>query len=520
LDLKYRPAALIILDGWGITEDEGASARAKAKTPFYDGIEASNPGTALSASGVDVGLPEGQMGNSEVGHLNIGAGRIVYQDYTRINMAVEDGSFFENETLVDAMESARESGGRLHMMGLMSDGGVHSDQKHLYALLGMARRLGVKDVRIHAFLDGRDTPPKSGAGYLRNLVDYVNAEGLSDMARIATVSGRYYAMDRDNRWERVRKAYDAIVSGAGNVSDDGVTAIEEAYERGETDEFVVPTVINYPTDPKPENSRLADGDSVIFFNFRTDRARELTRALALDDFGGFERADRPRLSYFACMTEYDETFGLPVAFPPKRLENILGGYLSSLGLRQLRIAETEKYAHVTFFFNGGEEEPFEGEDRCLIPSPKDVPTYDKKPQMSAYEVTDEVLKRIASGVYDVIVMNYANPDMVGHTGIMEAAVKACEALDECLSKVVPAVLETGGIVMITSDHGNVERMRDDSTGQPYTAHTSNLVPLIVVGEDIELDGDGILADVAPTLLDLVGLKQPGEMTGRSLIRRS
>jgi len=514
VELNYRPASLIILDGWGVTDDEEYSAKARAKTPFYDGLMEKYPHTVLSASGEDVGLPEGQMGNSEVGHLNIGAGRIVYQDYTRINMAVRDGSILNNETLVDAMESVGDTGGALHMMGLLSDGGVHSDQKHLYALLKMANSRGVKRVFVHAFLDGRDTPPQSGSGYMRELVDTIEREGLSGMVRIATVSGRFYAMDRDNRWERVRKAYDAIVGGEGLRSQTGVTAIDEAYERGETDEFVVPTVVESGGD-----GRLRDGDSVIFFNFRTDRARELTRALAIEEFDGFERPSRLRLAYYACMTEYDETFGLPVAFPPTRLHNIFGECISSLGLKQLRIAETEKYAHVTFFFNGGEEKPFEGEDRCLIPSPKDVPTYDKKPQMSAYQVTDEVLSRIASGKYDVIIMNYANPDMVGHTGIMEAAVKACEALDECLARVVPAIQEAGGIALITSDHGNVEHMKDDSTGQPYTAHTSNPVPFLIADEGFEFTGKGILADVAPTLLDIMGLGQPPEMTGHSLARR-
>ncbi|HLB25914.1 MAG TPA: 2,3-bisphosphoglycerate-independent phosphoglycerate mutase, partial [Nitrospirota bacterium] len=472
---SIRPVTLIIIDGWGADDDPGSSAKARATIPFYDSLISKYPNTTLSASGEDVGLPEGQMGNSEVGHLNIGAGRVVYQDYTRINRAIRRGEFFENPALVCAMDAARNSGGALHLMGLLSGGGVHSDQRHLYALLRMASHRGVKDVRIHAFMDGRDTPPRSGVGCMKELYDFIGREGLLAVARVATVSGRYFAMDRDNRWERVKKVYDAMVLGEGRERASGIEAVEYAYAHGETDEFIAPTVIK-------DGGGVKDGDAVIFFNFRTDRTREITRSLALDGFSGFERAGRPRLSTFVCMTEYDRTFGLPVAFPPQTLDNIFGQVISGLGLFQLRIAETEKYAHVTFFFNGGVEKPLKGEERCLIPSPKEVPTYDLKPQMSAVEVTDEALKRIASGRYDVIVMNFANPDMVGHTGVMDAAVKACETVDGCLARIVPAVKEAGGISFVMSDHGNVEKMYDKETHSPYTAHTSGRVPFIICGD--------------------------------------
>ncbi len=512
-----RPATLIVLDGWGITGDTSGSALARAKTPFYDSLLREYPNTALSASGEDVGLPEGQMGNSEVGHMNIGAGRVVYQDYTRINRAIRDGSIKNNRALNGAMDAALGSGGALHFMGLLSDGGVHSDIAHLFALIKNARERGVERMSVHAFLDGRDTPPESGLGYMEKLEEFISREGLSGHVRVATVSGRYYAMDRDNRWERVRKAWDAIVLGEGRKAGSGAEAVRAGYGAGETDEFVLPTVIDGGQGPV---GMLSDKDAVIFFNFRTDRARELTRALALDGFDGFERPVRPKLASYVCMTEYDETFGLPVAFPPERLGNILGEVVSKSGMRQLRIAETEKYAHVTFFFNGGEEVPFPGEERILIPSPKDVPTYDKKPQMSAYEVTDKVLDAIASDAFDVIIMNFANPDMVGHTGVMEAAVKACETVDECLSKIVPAVSRAGGVSIITADHGNVEQMLDPGTGGVFTAHTSNLVPFIIADHRFKLSGSGILADVAPTMLEVMGLDKPYEMTGRSLLGAS
>jgi len=497
-----------------MTDDKSASALARADTPFYDSLLTDFPNTSLSASGEDVGLPEGQMGNSEVGHLNIGAGRVVYQDYTRINRAIRDGSLTENSAITGCMDKVKASGGALHLMGLLSDGGVHSDIRHLFALIRMADARGLGRVFVHAFLDGRDTPPKSALGYMEQLEAFVREGGYGKCVRVATVSGRYYAMDRDNRWERVSRAYGAIVAGEGRRATSGSDAVKKAYEAGETDEFVTPTVVM--KDGAPVGS-LSDGDGVVFFNFRTDRAREITRSLALDSFDGFERLERPRLASYVCMTEYDETFGLPVAFPPVRLTNILGGVISDLGLRQLRIAETEKYAHVTFFFNGGEEKAFPGEERVLIPSPKDVPTYDLKPQMSAYEVTDRVLDAITSGEFDVIIMNFANPDMVGHTGVMDAAVRACEVVDECLSRIVPAVRDAGGISIITADHGNVEKMVDDDNGGAFTAHTSNLVPFIVADKAYVLDGPGILADVAPTMLDIMGIEKPAEMTGRSLL---
>ncbi len=515
MDLKYRPITLIILDGWGVGDDPKYSAMARAKTPFYDSLIKKFPNTTLTASGEKVGLPDGQMGNSEVGHLNIGAGRIVYQDYTRININIRDGLLDSNEVLSGAMDKAREGGVTLHLMGLLSDGGVHSDVKHLFALLTMASKKGVSKVRIHAFMDGRDTPPQSGLGYVRQLESFISNEGLGGAVKIATVSGRYFAMDRDNRWERVKKAYDAVVLGDGRAKPSASEAVEYGYSKGETDEFILPTVI---TDGDAPVGRIMDGDAVIFFNFRTDRTRELTRALALADFTGFARDSRLKLASFVCMTEYDKSFGLPVAFPPHTLTNILGEVISRLGLRQLRIAETEKYAHVTFFFNGGVEKPFGGEDRCLIPSPKDVATYDQKPQMSAFELTGEVIKRIESGEYDFIIMNLANPDMVGHTGVMDAAVKACEVVDECLSKIIPSVDGSGGIAIITADHGNAEHMFDPATNEPFTAHTTNRVPFIIANGGYVLDGPGILADVAPTILGIMGIEKPGEMTGRSLLK--
>ena len=509
-----RPVTLIILDGWGIEDHPETSAKAKADIPFYRSLEKKFPCASLTASGLDVGLPEGQMGNSEVGHLNIGAGRIVYQDFTRINLAIKNGEFERNPVLTAAMDKVLAAEGALHLMGLLSDGGVHSDMPHLYALMNMAVERGVKRVLVHAFMDGRDTPPKSGLSYMHDLEGFIKSEGMAGKAFVATVSGRYFAMDRDNRWDRVKLAYDAVVNGEGRNAVSGSDAVEQGYAAGETDEFISPTIV---VSPDGTSNVLKDGDGVIFFNFRTDRARELTRAIAIPDFDGFERGRPPALCTYVCMTEYDETFGLPVAFPPQRLKEIFGEVVSGLGLRQLRIAETEKYPHVTFFFNGGEERPYPGEDRCLIPSPKDVATYDLKPEMSAYPVTDEVVKRVASGVYDVIILNLANPDMVGHTGIMGAAVKACEAVDRCLARIIPAVDEAGGIAVITADHGNVEQMVDPETGGPFTAHTSNRVPFMVAKDGYTLKGEGILADVAPTLLDIMGIEKPSEMTGKSLL---
>ncbi len=507
-----RPVALIILDGWGINPDCTANAVCLARTPRLDALAATCPTTRLSASGLAVGLPAGQMGNSEVGHLNIGAGRVIYQDLTRISKSIADGDFFANPVLLDAMAQIRAAGGRLHLLGLLSDGGVHSHNSHLYALVEMARRAGIGEVCIHAFTDGRDTPPQSAGGYLAELETELARLGLG---RVATVIGRYYAMDRDNRWTRVEKAWRAMVLGEGEAADSSTAAIAAAYTAGETDEFVKPRVVQHNGQP---TGTIRDGDGLIFFNFRSDRARELTRSLTQADFTGFSRPQVPRLGTFVCLADYDETFALPVAFPPENYPDLLGTVVSRAGLKQLRIAETEKYAHVTFFFNGGEETPFPGEDRVLIPSPKEVATYDQKPAMSAVEVTDEVLRRVAGGDYDLIVLNYANPDMVGHTGILSAAIVAMETVDACAGRVVDAVLAAGGCALLTADHGNCEQMAD-SRGLPYTAHTTNPVPLILVDPnrpDARLR-EGILADIAPTILALLGLPQPAAMTGKSLL---
>ena len=502
------PLVLMVLDGWGHREETDYNAVACGRTPVLDRLSAEYPSTLIGTSGLDVGLPPGQMGNSEVGHQNLGAGRIVYQDLTRISRAVEDGSFFQNPALTMAVERAREAGGALHLLGLVSDGGVHSHLDHLEALLELARRRGLQRVWVHAVLDGRDTPPTSGLGYIRRLQDAMGERGVGG---VATVMGRYYAMDRDRRWERVAAAYRAMVEGAA-AAPSAEAAVEEAYARGETDEFVQPRSVSASGRPVV----VAPGDAVIFFNFRADRAREITRAFTDPDFSDFPRRHVP-LSAFVCMTEYDETFGLPVAFPPVALANIFPEVISRAGLPQLRIAETEKYAHVTFFFNGGDETTFPGEERILIPSPRDVATYDQKPEMSAYQVTDEVLRRIASGRYRVIVLNFANGDMVGHTGVFEAAVRAVEAVDECIGRIHRAVAERGGVLLITSDHGNCEMMRDPVTGEPFTAHTANPVPLLLTVHGARLRSGGILADVAPTLLQILGLPRPPEMTGRSLL---
>ncbi|TLM65601.1 MAG: 2,3-bisphosphoglycerate-independent phosphoglycerate mutase [Deltaproteobacteria bacterium] len=507
-----RPLALIILDGWGLRDDCTANAVCQARTPRLDALAAAWPSARLNASGLNVGLPDGQMGNSEVGHLNIGAGRIIYQDLTRISKSIADGDFFANPALRAAMAATRTAGGRLHLIGLLSDGGVHSHLTHLYALVEMARREGLGEVFIHALTDGRDTPPKSAAGYLAQLEQELTRIGLG---RVATVIGRYYAMDRDNRWERVEQAWRAMVLGEGDPADSGAAAIAAAYAAGETDEFVKPKVI---VSAGRVPGTIGDGDGIVFFNFRADRARELTRTFTQADFAGFARPRVPALSSFVCMSEYDETFALPVAFPPESYPDLLGTVVSRAGLKQLRIAETEKYAHVTFFFNGGEETPAPGEDRVLIPSPKDVATYDLKPAMSAVEVTDEVVRRIAGGDYALIVLNYANPDMVGHTGILPAAIEAMETVDSCVGRVVDALLAAGGAALITADHGNCEQMSDGS-GSPHTAHTANLVPLILVDpqrREARLR-DGILADIAPTILALLGLPQPAAMTGKTLI---
>jgi len=506
------PVALVILDGWGIAECTDSNAACRARTPKLSEFFRHFPHTTLNASGMAVGLPEGQMGNSEVGHLNIGAGRIVYQDLTRISKSIADGDFFKNPAFLKTLGEVRRSGGKLHLMGLLSDGGVHSHISHVTALVELARSEGLEDVCIHAFLDGRDTPPKSGAGYIAALEKELSRIGLG---RVATVIGRYYAMDRDNRWDRVQKAYRAMTAAEGQVHSSSAEAIAAAYADNQTDEFVEPRVIKTGDSPP---GTVDDGDAIIFFNFRSDRAREITRAFTQEEFSGFHREKSPALASFLCMTEYDETFHLPVAYPPAELPNILSTVLARSGKRQLRIAETEKYAHVTFFFNGGNEEPFPLEERVLIPSPTEVATYDQKPEMSAPEVTDEVVRRVQTGRYDFIVLNFANPDMVGHTGIMDAAVRAMEVVDTCVGRVVDAVLKAGGSLLITADHGNCERMVD-ATGEPHTAHTSDPVPCLLIesGHRDRRLREGILADIAPTVLELLGLPKPSEMTGSSLI---
>ena len=502
-----QPLALIILDGFGCREETKGNAIAAARTPHLDHLMASCPHTRIGASGMDVGLPDGQMGNSEVGHTNIGAGRIVYQELTRITKSFDEGEALGNPALTAAMENARRPGQALHLMGLLSDGGVHSHIRHLYGLMEMARRFAVERVYLHCFMDGRDVPPTSGTEFIAALQQKIKELGLG---QIATVSGRYYAMDRDNRWERVKLAYDAIVNGECNKDPDPVAVMQKSYGAGVTDEFIVPTVVT-------EGAGIKAGDSVIFFNFRPDRARELTRALVDPDFAGFEREKGFFPLTYICMTQYDATMpNVEVAYRPESLTNTLGEYLSRLGKTQLRIAETEKYAHVTFFFNGGVEAPYEGEDRVLIPSPK-VATYDLQPEMSAYAVTDEAVRRIESGRYDVIILNYANCDMVGHTGVFEAAVKAVEAVDTCLGRLLAALEKAGGRAFLTADHGNADQMADEN-GAPFTAHTTNPVPFVAIGfGDIKLRSGGRLADIAPTMLQAMGLPQPEEMTGRSLL---
>ena len=502
-----KPLALIIMDGFGDRREESGNAIRAASTPNLDRIFAENPRTDIGASGMDVGLPEGQMGNSEVGHTNIGAGRVVYQELTRITKAIDEGTVYQNPVLTEAMESAKAKGTALHLMGLLSDGGVHSHQRHLYGLLEMAKRHGLQRVYIHCFMDGRDTPPSSGKDYIQALLRETERIGAG---RIATISGRYYAMDRDNRWERVEKAYDAMVNGRGTQEADPVKVMADSYAAGVTDEFVVPTVC----DPA---GTIGAEDSVVFINFRPDRAREITRSLVDPEFAGFAREKGLLPLCYVCMTQYDATMpGVRVAFPPQSLKDTFGQYISDRGLTQLRIAETEKYAHVTFFFNGGVEAPCPGEDRALIPSPK-VATYDLKPEMSAFEVTDEVIGRLESGKYDVIILNYANCDMVGHTGVFEAAVKAVETVDQCVGRMVAKIQELGGAALITADHGNADQMWDEE-GKPFTAHTTNPVPFVAVGTGAKaLRDGGRLADIAPTMLEVLGLPQPQEMDGRSLL---
>lgn len=504
--MSVKPVVMMILDGWGINQSCEANAACMAQTPNLDRLQRDYPTSQLGASGLDVGLPDGQMGNSEVGHLNIGAGRIVYQDLTRISRSVDDGSFFDNPELVQLCRRLAASGGTLHLMGLLSDGGVHSHNTHLYALLRLARQTRVREVCIHAILDGRDTPPRSGSQYLSALEKEIKAVGIG---RIATVTGRYWTMDRDQRWDRVERGYRAMTMAEGQAAETSSEAIEKAYAADQGDEFVEPWIID-------GGGNVEQGDGVIFFNFRADRAREITRAFNDLEFTGFARGEKLELEGYVCLTEYDETFGLPVAFPPESYPQILAEVVGAAGRKQLRIAETEKYAHVTFFFNGGVEAPFAGEERALIPSPKEVATYDLKPEMSAPEVTSELLQRIDAGKYDLIVVNYANCDMVGHTGDLQAAIKAVETVDACVGQVVERVLAVGGCLLISADHGNCEQMRD-ATGGPHTAHTSNPVPLIYVAAATRQLKPGILADLAPTLLELLGLPRPEEMSGRSLL---
>ena len=504
---------LMILDGFGSNPNPYGNAVAQARKPNLDRLFSNYPHTTVRASGMAVGLPEGQMGNSEVGHLNIGSGRIVYQELTRIDKDIADRGFFDNEAIVSAMDHVVSQDSSLHLMGLLSDGGVHSHIDHLLALLTMSKVRGLTKVFVHAFLDGRDVPPRSAAIFFEQLEAHMENLGIG---KIATISGRYYAMDRDNRWERVQKAYDSQTLGIGEVADNAQQALEMAYLRGENDEFVLPTVLHDGAGPI---ASIKDHDGVIFFNFRPDRSRELTRCYVDPDFSGFLRLSKPVQLRFICLTQYDLTMpNVTVAYPPNRLNNTLGEYLSQLGFRQLRIAETEKYAHVTFFFNGGVEFPNPGEDRVLVPSPK-VATYDMKPEMSAYEVTDEVLKRIYERKYDFIIINYANPDMVGHTGIIPAAIKAIETLDVCVERVANAIHDTGGQLILTADHGNADQMLNED-GSVMTAHSLNPVPFLVMSKDrVTLSRGGILADVAPTLLDLAGVEQPPEMTGKSLLIR-
>ncbi len=499
---------LMILDGYGYNAAKDGNAIYSAKTPVMDKLLEECPNTLINASGMDVGLPEGQMGNSEVGHTNIGAGRIVYQELTRITKSIADGDFFTNEALVKAIENCKKNDSALHLFGLLSDGGVHSHITHLFAAIELAKKNNLEKVYVHGFMDGRDVSPTSGIEFVKALSEKMAELGVG---KIGVLSGRYYAMDRDNRWERVEKAYAALVYGEGEKNPDAVDAMQKSYDNGITDEFIVPTVVS-------EGATIAANDSVICFNFRPDRAREITRTFVDGDFDGFERKNGFFPVHYVCMTQYDANMpNVDVAFKPESLTNTFGEYVASNGLNQLRIAETEKYAHVTFFFNGGVEAPYKNEDRALIPSPK-VATYDLQPEMSAPEVTEEVLKRIESEKYDVIILNYANCDMVGHTGIFECAQKAVETVDECMGKVIDAVRARGGIVCVTADHGNADQMVDPQTKDVFTAHTTNPVPFIVVGKDCTLREGGRLADIAPTLLDIMGLEKPAQMTGESLIK--
>ncbi len=498
---------LLIMDGYGLGKENKANAIYRANTPVIDKLLKDYPNTTLGASGLDVGLPEGQMGNSEVGHTNIGAGRVVYQDLTRISKAIKDGEFGKNPVITSAMEKAIKNDKAIHLMGLLSDGGVHSHIEHLYALLKIAKEKCAKNVYIHCFTDGRDVPPTSAIEYLKELQSFIDDLGIG---KIADISGRYYAMDRDNRFDRVKLAYDALIKGEGELSDDAIKAITANYTSGVNDEFIKPTICH-------KGGNIKDGDSVIFYNFRPDRAREITSAITEADFKGFERGEVVSDINFVSFTRYDEKFkSVEIAFLPQSLKNTLGECLSEMGKKQLRIAETEKYAHVTFFFNGGREEQYQGEDRVLINSPN-VATYDLKPEMSAVEVTNEAVRRIKSGEYDTVILNLANCDMVGHTGVMDAAIKAVETVDKCVGELVEAVLSVEGVALITSDHGNAEVMLD-AEGNIVTAHSTNKVPLVVVGKNCNLRSGGVLADLAPTMLEIMNVSVPKEMDGQSLIK--
>lgn len=510
--MKKKPTVLMILDGYGLNDKQEANAVYEAKTPVLTNLMEQGPFVKGYASGMEVGLPVGQMGNSEVGHLNMGAGRIVYQELTRITKEIKDGDFFQNEALLTAVNEAKKNQSSLHFMGLLSDGGVHSHNTHLYALLELAKKAGLTKVYVHCFLDGRDTPPASGKGYVEQLQAKMKEIGVGE---IGVISGRYYAMDRDNRWDRVELAYHALTKGEGVKGTDGAQSIQQSYDDDKTDEFVMPTVME--RDGKPVTT-IQDGDSVVFFNFRPDRAREITRAFCDDEFKGFPRDKRLKLTY-VCFTDYDDTIqNKLVAFHKVSITNTFGEYLADHNMTQARIAETEKYAHVTFFFNGGIEEPNQGEDRILVKSPK-VATYDLQPEMSAFEVCDKLVEAIKSDKYDVIITNFANPDMVGHTGIEAAAIKAVEAVDVCVGKAVDALKEAGGQMFICADHGNAEQLKDYNTGEAFTAHTINPVPFILVNADTSytLREGGCLADIAPTLIEMMGMEQPKEMTGKSLL---
>ncbi len=530
-----KPLCLIILDGWGLSTNTEGNAIKLANTPNMDNYSARYPNTALFSSGEAVGLPDNQMGNSEVGHLNIGAGRVVYQEFTRISKAIREGDFFKNEILISAVKNVIKNNSCFHIMGLVSDGGVHSHISHLKALVELAKKNNLKKLHIHAFLDGRDVPPRSAILFLKDLEEYLKQEGIGE---IATVSGRYYAMDRDNRWDRVKKAYDAMVYRKGEVFQSSIELVEKSYQSGIDDEFVVPALVQVKDN---DCARIKSGDSVVFFNFRPDRARQITKSFIYDDFNEFDRGPNPPKVYFVCMTQYNKEYNAPVAFPPTEIKNTLGEVISNNGLKQLRIAETEKYAHVTFFFNGGVEKAYLNEDRVLIPSPK-VATYDLKPEMSAFEVTDKVVELIDKNIYDVIIINYANPDMVGHTGILEAAIKAIETVDKCVGMVINKINEKNGIGIITADHGNAEEMVDCNDRSAITAHSTSMVPFIICSNQIKrLKGEllfkkllsqqklekitkdeyikkfGALCDIAPTILELLNIEKPLDMTGNSLI---